>query len=322
MQKMKQILITILAVFFLNSVQAQSHIADANYGCRLKPKSLNTEKSLCPACQSIEKKEKEAKIAEDKRRADATVAKANAEKASRQRAAELKKAEDAKNAHSGEVVINGNKQMETRGNSTKSDIGTTKWVSKKDNSSSKLFSAEKNNKEGLATSIILTELGDTISTSTQMFGQKWNEKIGKEGIPTDAIIVQYIEQKKGQNSQHYNLRSYKRYNIINSKGDELLKEERINFINYCGNDFFIYTYFPENKHGDTYGIEYYGRTSSCQPSTVAVLFDYKLNKKYYFEGGGCFGGYFDPSLKDGKLLVFSHGRQVYMVNSNREYVKN
>lgn len=111
---MKKIILTLALLLVITfGVQAQSHIADANYACRLKPKSLNTEKTLCPACEAKDKADKVAKAAEEKRRIAAAEARINAEREARQRAADLQKAEDKKNAHSGEVLINGNQTTNT-----------------------------------------------------------------------------------------------------------------------------------------------------------------------------------------------------------------
>lgn len=81
--KTKFLLSALLMLFFLNSVNAQSHkVGQANYNCKLNKKGwfFNSEKLSCPACEATDKKEKAAKAAEDKRRSDVAVAKANADK--------------------------------------------------------------------------------------------------------------------------------------------------------------------------------------------------------------------------------------------------
>lgn len=71
-------------------------------------------KEIINAKQQSEKKENEAKAAEDKRRSDVIIAKANAEKEALNKAHEDKLAEDKKNANSGKVYINGNTNVVTK----------------------------------------------------------------------------------------------------------------------------------------------------------------------------------------------------------------
>jgi TPR repeat protein len=108
----------LIAISFTTNAQAQSHIVNANYGCRLKPASLNTEKDLCPACAANDKKEQDAKIADEKQRfADAQTA-ATAKKEAREKERLEKIEEDKKNAESGKVYINGNTNTNTTNTST------------------------------------------------------------------------------------------------------------------------------------------------------------------------------------------------------------
>jgi hypothetical protein len=104
---MKVILIAIFTIISFAGVNAQVHNLSSNFNCKLQKKGyfFNSEKHACPACQKTEEKEKVAKQAEDKRREDAFVAKKKAENDTRQKARELKKIEDKKNEHSGEVTI-------------------------------------------------------------------------------------------------------------------------------------------------------------------------------------------------------------------------
>ncbi len=105
---MKILLIAFFTIFCMNNAQAQSHIANANYGCRLKPGSLNTEKDLCPACAASDKKEQVAKIAEEKRRFAEAQAAAKAKKEASEKERLEKVETDKNNAESGKVYINGN----------------------------------------------------------------------------------------------------------------------------------------------------------------------------------------------------------------------
>lgn len=115
---MKILLIAFFTIFCMNNAQAQSHIANANYGCRLKPGSLNTEKDLCPACAASDKKEQDAKIAEEKRRFAEAQAAAKAKKEASEKERLEKIEEDKKNSESGKVYINGNNNNSTTHTST------------------------------------------------------------------------------------------------------------------------------------------------------------------------------------------------------------
>ncbi len=72
-------------MFSLNFVSAQSHNPGPNSNCKLnKNYRPNIEKISCPACELNDKKEKVAKVAEDKRRSDVVLAKVRAEEAALQ----------------------------------------------------------------------------------------------------------------------------------------------------------------------------------------------------------------------------------------------
>ena len=107
MNKTKLLLILIIALFCANNVNAQSHNMGGNYNCKLKKGNwFNEEKHACPACAAKDKKEKDAKLAEDNRRAKVISDKYKADKIVSENARKAKLLEDTKKAHSGEVLIN------------------------------------------------------------------------------------------------------------------------------------------------------------------------------------------------------------------------
>lgn len=125
---MKQLLIAILTMFCLNCVCAQSHNPGPNSNCKLnKNYRPNIEKISCPACDLNDKKEKVAKVAEDKRRSDIIVAKAKSEKEALDKAYKDKLALDAKKAESGKVFINIPK-ISTK--NTAKQVETNKYICK------------------------------------------------------------------------------------------------------------------------------------------------------------------------------------------------
>ena len=80
---MKSLFLTMLLLFAIQITQAQAHNMGTNYNCKLQKKGyfFNSEKHPCPACEAKDKKEQNAKIAEDKRRFAAAQAEAEAKKA-------------------------------------------------------------------------------------------------------------------------------------------------------------------------------------------------------------------------------------------------
>jgi hypothetical protein len=104
---MKFILLLVLCSLGAVTAQAQSHNPGPNSNCLLnKNVWLNSEKMVCPACEKKKENEKEARVAEDKRRMEALVAKAEADKIAFEKARLDKIAEDAKNAEASKVYIN------------------------------------------------------------------------------------------------------------------------------------------------------------------------------------------------------------------------
>ena len=78
------------------------------------------EKHECPACAAKDKKEQNAKIAEDKRRFAAIQAEAEAKKVASEKVRLAKLAEEKKNAESGKVYINAQKSTVVTNNNTQS----------------------------------------------------------------------------------------------------------------------------------------------------------------------------------------------------------
>jgi hypothetical protein len=83
---MKKLFLIMLLLFAIQITNAQAHQMGANYNCKLQKGSFNTEKHYCAACAAKDKKEQDAKIAEDKRRFAAAQAEAEAKKAASENA--------------------------------------------------------------------------------------------------------------------------------------------------------------------------------------------------------------------------------------------
>lgn len=328
---MKKSIVTMLLFFTIQIIQAQSHQMGEGYNCKLKKVKSGTEGYSCQACVAIEKKEQNVKIEAEKRRTAEAKAKIALEKEKLERERLKKIAEAKKNSESGKVYVNNSNQPAvTPGKTTD---GITILISKKDYSKTKLFGIENNTEEGFI-SFILSEAGDTIMSSTKMYAPMWNEDVKKEDIPNGVIIVQY--KKVEVRGKYDRLVHYGRYSLLNSKGEELLEEKKINSLAYLGNNFFAYTIVNENEDiYSVYGNQYGNR--GC--GSTMVIYDFKLNKKHYFKSSNgknaCFIPYYGLKLENGNLLGFIHVRDglyfygrgdsgikdKYIINAKREIIK-
>ncbi len=92
---MKNIIILTLLLLVNTIGFAQSHDMSAGSTCKLIKTSVNTESHICPACAANDKKEKDAKIAEVKKRNDKIWADAKIKKDAEQKAYQDKLAAEA-----------------------------------------------------------------------------------------------------------------------------------------------------------------------------------------------------------------------------------
>lgn len=243
-------------LFFLNSVNAQSHkVGQANYNCKLNKKGwfFNSEKLPCPACEVTEKKEKAAKAAEDKRRSDVTVAKANADKLAKDAAYKKTQAELAEKNKVTEVavtmpkstVVNSNNQVK------RGIVNSTDKAILKRNGSGRGFTNEKGE--------ILFEK-DEWDTAYTIEGLSMTKNCIK-----NFGIVDVRTGKKGNKFGEF------RADVINSKGEYLFNDENIRFIchindgwllvgSWNSNNYYVYNLIKKVKINFTsiseYGFEY------------------------------------------------------------------
>lgn len=148
---MKKLLTICLVMATIFVVKAQAHISTGAYACSLVPKSLGAEKYRCPACERIDENRRLAKIAEDKRRSDAVLAKSKADEAAAQAAFKKQKEERAAKNKVTEVFVtmpksNNSGEKKTNSDTEKeenihSDSSSSKVESLADNSASSSKSA-------------------------------------------------------------------------------------------------------------------------------------------------------------------------------------
>jgi hypothetical protein len=121
MKSRKLIILLIFTAFCMDNALAQAHTF--NVRCKLikrkKGAHYGDDFIDCPVCKPKEIKEREAKKAEVDRIHEIHMAKVNAENIARDKARKAKLLEDAKNAHSGEVLINGNGNLDIKKSSQK-----------------------------------------------------------------------------------------------------------------------------------------------------------------------------------------------------------
>lgn len=311
-------LIACLLLLGCTALHAQSHNTNCMH-CRYSKSAQGTagpgassgakgsEECGCSVCEGQKKKEHAAKLAEKKQQDDARNAQIEAERIARDKAfiAEReRKKEEASKAKSGEVVINA--QSHSSGDEVVTKMPVNTVIKKSSKTKSKLFSLVKN--KGLNNDIyhIYNEHGDTIVKSNVIRAESWDKNVD---IPVNVIIVQDFEQyAKGK---YKSMTRYGYYNLMNSNGEMLLKEEKINYIKYCGSNFFIYTY--DDGTGLDSNMDPYDFKIGQECGTKMVLFDIELNKKYYFEPNNEFGEnksycvYVFPDTKSDEMLFrFSH----------------
>ena len=291
---------------------AQSHNTTTGSTCKYaKNRCTNMEGCpQCAACDADDKKEKDAKIAEVKKRNEKIWADAKIKKDAEQKAYQDKLAADnaeAKSkAESGDVVING---QETDKNLNKGNMvnDTTSTVIKKTSSDKlRLYGTEIKNDDGLLITKILDQNDSLIIESSKFIASKWDDTTSE--IPMNMIIIQELKQSK-YNADYYNSNYYGYFNIINALGEKILEEEEINFLKYVGNGFFIYTYFES-----TYDESQKKRNLSTSPESCGskmVIFDIIKNKKHYFQPNNEYGennsyciSHIASSTKNNDLFLF------------------
>ncbi len=277
-------------MFCLNSVYAQSHNPGPNSNCKLnKNYTPNIEKISCPACDNNAKKEKAAKAAEDKRRADVIIAKANTEKEALNKAREDKLAEDKKNANSGKVYINGNTNVVTK--NVTENKKTEVVENKKNYFYTLILTYGDRNEKGhpywlqhyFNTSSNLSK-GFVIDNDTLFRDNQFKKCIGSIpqsptseafkvfkvlNFPPNIGIVILNEEKNitWTNSYGTHSKMYPISDLIDIKGNRLLNDDNITAILHFVDDYFILYKGSYYKLDDYYFDD-------------AVIYNYKTKETY------------------------------------------
>lgn len=273
---MKKLLILIITICCWSNVNAQSHDMSPGSTCKLIKTSVNSESRVCPACAAKDKKEKDAKLAEDNRRNQAIWDKAKADKIANENAWKAKQLEDAKNAHSGEVLINGNANVGVKNVSSSkiSEINKLQKnyfysIDKYENNSSLLGYFRPNN------GFIVN--GDTILKNHEFKSCHGiasvplnnHPKINRYNFPPNIGIVTLNEEKISPPMDGRKVAvSVPISDLVDIKGKRILNDNNITAILHFADDYFILL------KGYWYGWD---NQFSFQE---AEIYNYKTKEKY------------------------------------------
>lgn len=224
-----------LLLFAIQNIQAQTHQMGANYNCKLKKGNGNTEGYPCEACTAKDKKEKDAKIAEDKRRFAAAQAEAEAKKAASEKVRLAKLAETEKNAESGKVYINGNKNTVSTSSSAQPKLAknvTDNTIMVAIYNSYTLVQGFENEKKE-----ILVKNNEWKETKT------FSEISMTVNCPKNLGVVRLGDSYFNQFKDY----TY-HYDIVNSKGEYLFNDKNIRSIYYINDGWLLIGVFESYNY--------------------------------------------------------------------------
>lgn len=235
MKTTKLILLLISTLFCLSNANAQSHDMSPGSTCKLIKTHVNSESAVCPACAAKDKKEKDAKLAEDNRRNQVIWDKAKADKIASDKAWKEKQLEDAKNAHSGEVLINMPKNTVTTKNS-----------------------AQPKTAKNVTDNTIMIGTNVNLQTYPQVFKNEKDEVILQNkdwattqtfsAISMSEICVKNLGVVKIGDANFYFKPYTYRYDLVNSKGDYLFNDNTIKSINHLNDGWLLIGNFDSQNY--------------------------------------------------------------------------
>jgi hypothetical protein len=237
----------------MNNLNAQTHTFMPGW-CKLAKstgKSAKSESAIhqCQVCDAKDKKEKDAKLAEDNRRAKVISDKYKADKIASENIRKAKQLEDAKNAYSGEVLINGNSNVAVKNIPSSKIYQSNKLqkiyfysINRHDNSNSIPDNYFDNGNNGFIIN------GDTIFKKNEFKSCHGiasvplnnNPEINKYNFPPNIGIVILNEEKiipprNGRTS----INRFAISDLVDSKGKRILNDDNISAILHFADDYFI-----------------------------------------------------------------------------------
>lgn len=274
----------VLFVITSTTLLAQSH--DYKPSCRYSKSNVTAIDGTCPACKKDRDDEKKA-IQEEAQREKERIAQEAVKKAEniRKSAEELaRKQEEARKEREKNVVYIGAPKVPKTSESKTNQKGVINL--KISGYKGKLYpvSIYKNNQRGVA---LTDKQGDTILVTTE-YGTKRDENYNVEGMPNNVAIISYNYTVP---SFYPNVSFYPQ-NLINSKGEKLLKSDNINSIQYCSNNFFIISKggsTSENRmdHGVSISLYDYSKNTfyeikNPKSPSKSYINDYGIDMKDHF----------------------------------------
>lgn len=290
MKTTKLMLIVIFTQFCINNTNAQTHTFMPGW-CKLAKssgKSVKSESAIhqCQVCDAKDKKEKAAKLTEDNRRNQMIWDKAKADKIASENARKAKLLEDAKKAHSGEVLINGNKNIGLK-NVPSSKISAINKLQKNYFYSSNKFDDSKSflNYFNLVYNSFIVN-GDTVfkkhefkschGIASELLNN--HPEINKYNFPPNIGIV-ILNEEKTIPIGNGRTRAVKSpiSDLVDIKGRRILNDDNITAILHLADDYFILA------KGFTYSSD------SGTKSDDAEIYNLKTKKSFPITKGFIYG---------------------------------
>lgn len=237
---MKKLPILIFTICCWINTNAQTHNVLSAH-CKFSKAKVDYEGQVCVVCSNNEKKNKDAKLAEANRQAKIISDKYKGDKIASENARKAKQMEEVKNAHSGEVLINGSKN---------SNISVSKEQSKIANNVT-----EKNIMIGKGGFGGIAPYFENEKKERILENKDWTdtESIIDNSYTADCVNNMGIV-KIGDPNGNWKLGNYY-YNLVNSKGEYILNSTTISRIYHINDGWFILKDFDTEHPYCLYNIK-------------------------------------------------------------------
>ena len=252
---MKNFLTTILVLFVVQMVNAQSHVPKSEYNrynCRFAPKGSNNSegKNMCPACAKEDEDARKKKIADDKAAYEAGKIRNAKLKAEREADFKKKLAETAEKNKVTEVRVTMGKMPVTA--SKKTEVPVKKVPSKP--TKDILFFADypgSMSMSGKSLNYFLNENGDTVLKSKDYDSTFAAFGDNKNNFPKNIGIVILNEENTLTNGK-----TRKVADIVDLKGKRLFNDKSISTIFHLMNDYFVIGRSKDFGEDSSWGYNY------------------------------------------------------------------
>jgi hypothetical protein len=304
--KTKILLTVFILTFTAIQVNAQSHISTGDYKCLLVPNSGNGLGGVsCPACQVKIKKEREAKAVEDKRRAVAQAEKNKADQIARQKTLEKEKKENEVKLKASEVYMTMPKSTSVK-NTTPSKKTEQKVTQKiyfytdMDYNYNQSFSKmiySPNDSENNSYFIVNNKKVFTNNEFKKCVGTYAENKYNFPPNVGIVVLNESFTNKKGEDVPIYDL--------IDSKGNRILKDNSVSMILHFVDDYFI-------LFTNIFNSSYETNTYRLPADSEASIFNLKTKEKYpirkFMHEGKDYGYEFSLGINSSKNIKLNENK--------------